>query len=210
MAAISTIVGIAGLAAAGVGAYRSYSAAGEYEEASERAMQVGQQGSQMVYEGTKQVEEARKEQDRLNFLRERRRIFREAQIARSQAVSRATFSNAQYGSALPGAYGQIAGREGQQLTALTENLNVGGRIYSGNALASEGRALESQGSMLQASARNSYQTATAEGQGLFSLGTSLVNNAPTIQNIGQSLFGSRDTYFSGGFMNTVSRSGFFG
>lgn len=218
MAAISTIIGVAGLAAAGYGQYRSYKQAKENEQRAEEgramtedAIAVGQQGAGLVSEGTKQVEAARRDQDRLNFLRERRRIFREAQIARSQALSRSVYSNAQYGSALPGAYGQIAGRESQQQTALRANYAIGERIFEGNALASEGRSIESRarGMMTQAGVVGA-PIADPLGPALTGFGTSLVNNAPTIQNVSQSLFGSSDTYFSGGFMNTVSRSGLFG
>jgi len=202
MAALTTIIGAAGLAVAGYGAVKQWDAV----ESQNEAIAVGRQGAQQVEQGTRQVEAARKEQDRLNFLRERNRIFRAAQNARSAALSRSVYSGAQYSSSLGGAYGQIAGEEGRQQVALSENLNIGGRIYAGNAIASEGRGLESQSRGMSASASGMNQL----GAGLFGLGTSLVNNAPTIQNIGQSAFGTRDTYFAGGYTNTVRTPGLFG
>jgi hypothetical protein len=152
-AVISAGAAVAGAATAAYGAVQNASAQKEMSQASQRA------------------EDARRKQAQLQAAREQRKIFRDAQAA--NAVGRANITNAgaQYGTALPGLYGQTAGALDQQSTDLAQNLEQGMNIFDANADYS----------------RASGRAATAAG--MTSLGKDIFTSAEKIGRVGETIFG---------------------
>src|SRR5688572_2163292 len=81
---------------------------------------------------SKRAEDARKKQAALQYAREQRKIFRDAQAANAVGLSNITNANAQYGSALPGLYGQTSGAMDQQSLDLARNAGIGNQIFTAN------------------------------------------------------------------------------
>jgi len=108
-----------GLAIAAVGTAVSAIGAAKTAGAEKKATQA-----------TIQAENAREQQTELDSQRATRESIREAQAARSMALSNATSEGASFSSALPGAYGQIASRAGQQQVGIGENLGLARTIFA--------------------------------------------------------------------------------
>lgn len=80
----------------------------------------------------KRAEAARKKQQDLIAQRQRRSAIRQSILARSQAEFNAANQGAQFGSALPGAFGQISGETGRQLGSINQNQTLGNEIFEAN------------------------------------------------------------------------------
>jgi len=172
MAAITTAI-LAATAVAGLG----LSAYGTVQSA--QAQSQSAQLSQQQIRLQRQAEAERKKAMELDAIRQRREIIRRSIAARSVATATATNQGAQYGSALPGAYGGISGQTGVKELALNQNLEIGQNIFGINNQISR---IGGQITGLQSSA--------ATYAGLSSFGFALAQNAGTIGNIG--------TYLAGG------------
>ena len=85
------------------------------------------------------AEEARKRQMELDAARRSKEVVRQQQRARSAAVTNATAQGAQFGSGLPGGYGQIGGQTGFNLLGIGQNLQIGRDIFAANADVSAAR-----------------------------------------------------------------------
>ena len=119
----------------------------------------------------------------LDAMRRRREMIRQAIAARSQALQIATHQGiSQDGSALPGAYGGIQGRTGVNLLGVSQNEEIGGRIFDNNAQISQINS--------RSAAAGTYANM---GAGLSSLGGGLVKAQGTIDRVG--------TYFSSFFQS---------
>lgn len=115
------------------------------------------------------AEKLREQQMNLDAQRQKRDIVRNSILANSQAVSTATNQGAASGSALPGAYGQISGRAGDQTLAVDQNQEIGRGIFAANRASYSGSLISDFGS------------------GLTSLGNMFLQDAGTINKVGQSL-----------------------
>jgi hypothetical protein len=159
---LQAAVAVAGLATSALGASKKRSAQQEIAQASRDA------------------ENARRAQMELESQRQRRDIIRKAQAAQAQALTSTTTqtgSAATAGSsALPGAQGQIANAESQQVGFLEANTLLGRDVFDANARKAEAEAR------------------AAEGAGLMGMGNALVSGAQSISQIGMSLFGNKDPY----------------
>lgn len=141
------------------------------------------------------------ETEKFNFMQvdARRRqleVFRNVQRAKSLALTNATSKGAQFGSGLQGGYGQIEGEAGTQLTAISQNLASGERMYNINTDISGQKGLLAQAGL---------QSST--GAGLSSLGGSIVNNLGTISRLTSGFGGSAPSGGGGGGRSTL---GFLG
>lgn len=133
----------------------------------------------MVAEQTaasKKAENARQQQMQLDAAHRRRQSIREALLARSMGLTVGTAQGAQAGSGVAAAGGQAIamGAENQQVTSATEVL--GSRVFAANR------------EYFEATQRG--QMRMAFGQGLSAIGGAVVNNAGTINQLGE-YFGSR-------------------
>lgn len=115
----------------------------------------------------KDAEAQRQKQMNLDAARQRRQMIRESLWARAQAISTATNQNAAYGSGIPGAYGQISGRTGNQLVASSQNQEIGNNIFAANRRAYDASIISDFGS------------------GLSSLGGMFMQDSGTISRVGR-------------------------
>lgn len=153
MAALTTIIAGIGLAVGAAGTVAQVSAANKQADAAERA------------------ERLREKQMNLEAMRSRRAAIRNSLRARSLALTSATAQGAQFGSGLPGGFGQIGQQTGENITGINQGQEIGAGIFDANADYASAGAL------------------AAFGSGLSSLGGSLISNAGTISRIG-TFFGS--------------------
>lgn len=164
MPAISTLIATAGLAIAGVGAYEGYEASKQNNQAQQAAIAAQEK-----------AEELRKQQMELDATRRTREIIRQSTAARSAALAITTAQGAAYegGSAVPGAYGSIAGRTGVNELGVSQNLEIGEGMFAAHMdqLGAYRRAADAQSQM-------------AMWAGIGSLGNSLISNSTTIGKIG--------------------------
>lgn len=124
-----------------------------------------------------QAENARERQMNLEADRSQRENFRKAQVARATALTNTTAQGASYGSALPGAEGQIAGREGMNALAIAQNRDIGADIFSANR------------DYAKASSQASTWGAVANA------GTSIIGLSQPIAQIGSTLIGGSSSFF---------------
>ncbi len=164
MAAISTLIAVAGLAVAGAGAVMSYSSAKQQASANQQAIAAQQE-----------TERQRQLQMNLDAARRKREVLRQSAAARSQALAVTTAQGAAGagGSSLAGAYGSIAGRTGVNWLGVDQNQQIGNAIFASHQA--------QLGAYSRAAAAGSGM---ALGAGLSSLGGALVNNAGTFGKVG--------------------------
>lgn len=268
MAAISTIIAGVGLGIGAVSAYNSYSSGREAARANERAAQgqaqiaaiqaagVDNLQGKLAVEKEQQLLQIRTQRDviaaqreaegirmrasELDATRRRREIIRSQLVARSNSLVAATASgaNSPGSTAFADASADISGRTGVNLLGVSQNLELGRRLFQVNRNISDiylnaqqeneglvgqsydwqSRALENQRTVYQLGGQvsDSYrQAASAQStasmwQGIGSLGGALVTNAQTIGRIG--------TYFTspspnpqtyGGFVNSIGSNGIY-
>lgn len=137
MAAFSTLIAAAGIAAGAAGT----------------ALQVA--GSRKAQKGAQRAEKLREAQMNLETTRSNRQIIRQANLARATALSNATSQGAQLGSGLAGGLSQISGQSGTSILANNQNQQLGvgmfdanRQISAGNSLAATGSGISSLGSGL--------------------------------------------------------------
>lgn len=157
---VGLAVGALAVSAAGVGV--SYAASKANQKAQETIVQ-----NQQV------AEDARQKQLNLDATRRKREIIRQSIAARSMALTQTTAQKAQYGSALPGAYGSISGRTGVNTLGVGQNQELGNTIFGANQGVLSGYR--------QAAAAGSLG---ALGGGMTSLGGAVLNNLGAITKIG--------------------------
>lgn len=117
----------------------------------------------------------RKEAATNDYLMSMRQNIRAAQVARATALSNATSSGAAYGSGLQGGYGQIAGQSAESETNLFGDYTAGQQIFD----------LDNKNSQLQTQYNRlggQIQLAQQQGSSLMKLGSTLIGNAPQINN----------------------------
>lgn len=148
------IIAAAGVGLAAAGTAKSVSAA-KGVAASQRDAIAAQ----------KRAENDRQQQMNLDASRRRREQIRQSIQARSIAEANAVSQGAESSSGLQGGIGQISGRLGTNLVGVNQNQELGNDIFKQN------RDVSAAG-MRQAS----YQSQAALGQGLSSLGGSLITN----------------------------------
>lgn len=146
-------------AALGLAAYGAYQ---QYEGA--EAQYAAQQ---RVTAAEMRNEEVRRKAMELEAKRRTMETIRNQQRARSIALSNANAQGAIMGSGLQGGYGQISGMTGDVLQGIFGNLALGNQTFANNQAISLGR--------LDMAAA---QTQMSQGQGLSSLGGSIINVLP--------------------------------
>lgn len=114
---------------------------------------------------SKEAEAQRKKAMELDARRRSMEILRNQQRARALALTNATGQGAAEGSGLQGGYGQIAGATNDNLLGISQNLQIGRNIFDANMRATEAGAW------------------MATGQGLSSLGSSLMQASGNLNNV---------------------------
>lgn len=149
-------------------------------------------GAQASSQAQQDLVNAQQEQDRirqqaaaLDAQRRQLQTVREAQVARSMALTSATAQGAQGGSGLQGGYGQIAGQLGVNTLGIQQNLQLGQDIFgieTSQVTPAKLRYAQAQGQI-------------STSQGLSSFGGSIMNSLPTIGKLSQG-FGNSNPYSS--------------
>lgn len=160
MGLITGLVAV-GVGLAGVGALTQV-------EAARRA----EQHQKAIIEAEMRAEERRRRAMELEARRRSLEILRVQQRARSTALAVATNQGMAYGSALPGAYGQISGQSGVNMLGVSQNLQLGQQMFDINAGISQNR-------IGMASAQSQMMT----GGALSSLGGTLISVMPQISRL---------------------------
>lgn len=152
---------IAGLAVSAAGALMQSSAADKAAEAQKQ-----------IYGEQQKQETVREQSAELDARRRRREIIRQGIIARSQALATGTSQGAQFGSAMPGAMGQITGQQNWSLQGVDQSLAFGKEIFASNRNILAHRKTEA------AAGAN-----MALGQGISSFGGKMSSSAVSFGNV---------------------------
>ncbi len=112
---------IIGLGISIVGTVMQVDAANKAAAAQERAL-----NAQM------KAEHAREQAMRLDAQRKKREQVRQGILARSQALATGTNQGAQFGSALPGVYGQIGGQQAFNMAGISGQEALGAEVFAAN------------------------------------------------------------------------------
>ncbi len=167
MAAFTTALAVAGIGLSAAGAYENYQGAKGQAAASKQMAELEMR-----------QEAVRKQAMELQAKRQSMEVVRNAQRARSLALTNATAQGANQGSGLVGGYGQISGQTGVNLLGISQNLSFGAQMFDLNAQISQQKmAYADAGSKM------------ALGSGLSSLGGTLLNNLRAINSLSKG-FGS--------------------
>lgn len=137
--------------------------------ASKQQAQLSSQNAQ--YE--MQIDQQRRQAMELDAQRKSIDVVRNAQRARSIALTDAASSGSQFGSGLQGGYGQIAGQSGFNLLGINQNRQIGESIFGYNQQIDLNKIrMASLGSQI------------ASGEGEMSLGKSLGSSIGPLSNLG--------------------------
>lgn len=168
MAAITSMI-MAGAAVAGA----ATSIAGSMKSSSAAGQQAGY--SMDIAAQEQKQDQLRAQAMEISASRQQTEILRNNQRARALALSNATNQGASYGSTsgLKGGMGQIEGQTNFNLTGLADNLTMGRQMFGLNANISQDRiGIAKAGGQL------------AQGQGLSSMGSSLMGAAGAAGRLG--------------------------
>lgn len=113
----------------------------------------------------KQVEQQRQQAMELDASRRKMEIIRNQQRARSMALTVSNSQGASQGSGLAGAYGQISGVTGTNLTGVNENLQIGRNVFGFNSQITDVRSQMAEN-----------ESQMAMWKGISGLGGSILNN----------------------------------
>lgn len=174
MATLSTIILAAGLGLSAAGAGISY-------VGQQRAQKATAEAANANLAQQREIERQRRRQMELEANRARRNTVRQAIAARSQAMALAANRGVGSGSSvLGGVEGSIAGREGNNVLAINQNAEIGGRIFDINSQYSGviGNAYRSAAS---------GNTMASLGSGFTSIGGAMMQNNVTLAKVGTSL-----------------------
>ncbi len=97
-----------------------------------QAQQKAAAAQQRALAQQQRAETIREQAMRLDAQRKKRDIIRQGIIARSQALSTAGQQGAQYGTALPGAYGQIQGQTAFNYGGVNASERLGSEMFATN------------------------------------------------------------------------------
>lgn len=161
---IDLIIAAAGVAASAIGLFGASEANEQQAEYQRQALALQKQ----------EQAERRKAMD-LDARRRRREIIRQGIAARSLALTTATAQGAQFGSALPGAYGGIEGRTGVNTLGVNQNQEIGGRIFD-----LKGQINDAYAGAALAGSR------AATGQAITQFGNTLLTNSQNLAKLGSS------------------------
>lgn len=151
-----SVVGAIGLAVSAAGTVIGYSA---------QQKMIAQQTA-----ASKKAENAREQQMQLDSANRRRQSVREAIVARSMGLAAGVNAGAQYGSGVAAATGQAIAQGAQNQQVTNSSQILGSRVFAANR------------EYFDATQRG--QAGMALGEGLSALGGAIVNNAGTINQLG--------------------------
>jgi len=164
---IPALIAIAGVGLTAAGAYNQYQGAKGASEAQQKQIALEQK-----------AEAQRRLAMEIKARRDQLEAVRQGQRARALGLVSATNQGAGQGSGLQGAYGQISGQVGTNILGITQPLEIGRNIFDINEQISQQKI-----AMAQAGTQSSF------GQGLSSLGSSLLANSNQISSAGTFLAG---------------------
>lgn len=147
---------------------------------------AGVAGSFLQYSASQKAERARERQMELESQRQKREIIRQAQVARAGATAAAYNQGAQNSSALAGGLSSVTGSAGRNTEAVSQDTELGHRVFAANREASFGGFLSNLGggiSSLGGAVASNAGTITrfAEGSGF----GSFFNSGPKRKNMSQ-------------------------
>jgi len=180
---VSILTGITSLVGLGTSLFGGASAASDAKQAASIQSNIA------GFEG--QLENQRHTAMELAANRQSVETLRINQRARSTAINNATNQNAQFGSGLQGGLAQVEDQGLFNLAGINQNLEIGEAMFGIN------KQITGQKQQLA-----QVQGKQATDQGLISLGGSITKAAPTIGNIGGSIYSgvSKNTGFGGPYV----------
>lgn len=131
-------------------------------------------GAVEASEASQDAEQARKKQMNLDAARRRREAVRQSIVAKGLAVNNAAASGASEGTALQGGLAQISGNAAESVSNTNQNVAIGNAIYDAN-----GR-------------RAGAEAIAGVGQGMQSVGNTVLANSKTIKKTAQGYSGLFD------------------
>ena len=123
-------------------------------------------GSFIQYSASQKAEKARKRQAELEAMRQRREQVRQAQVASAKATASAETQGALQSSALAGGIAQVQNQAARNINAITQDQQLGDKIFKANQQYAFGGLLGSLGG------------------GISSLGGAFSQNAGTLTRLG--------------------------
>lgn len=110
---------------------------------------IGAVGQMRQAKAAEKAEKAREKQMNLDVQRKRREALRQAAAARAVALNTASAQGAQFGSALPGAYGQIGGDTARNVVSLNQDQQLGKQVFAANRQYAQAGTLVALGQGIQ-------------------------------------------------------------
>lgn len=190
MAALSTALILGLTAAAGGLGLQAYGTSQSVSAAKQSA-----QYNQQIAASQQRQEALRQQQMELDARRRQRESIRQAQRARSIALAAANNQGAQFGSGLPGGFGQVSGEMNTQLLGVQQALQLGRENFG-----------ESQNISNARYGLAGTQSQAAFGAGLSSLGGALIQSMGQVERLSGG-FGPSTNQGSGASYNPYYGSG---
>lgn len=131
----------------------------------------GLAGTFIQYSGQKKAEEAQQRMADLEARRQTREQYRQAQIARAQALSAGVAGNAQTSSSVQGGMGSASSQAAYNVQGIQNSREIGRQISAGNQMANMGAMVSS-------------------------LGGAVVNMSGTLGRIGEYVAGQQDPWYN--------------
>lgn len=128
-------------------------------------------GTLMQYSGMKKAEEAQQRMADLEAKRQSREQYRQAQIARAQALSAGVSAGAQDSSSVRGGMGSATSQAAYNVQGIQNSREIGRQISAGNQMANMGGMISS-------------------------LGGAVVNMSGTLGRIGEYVAGQQDPWYN--------------
>jgi hypothetical protein len=135
-----------------------------------QAAQKAAAAQQKALAAQQRAEASREQAMRIDAQRKKRETIRQSIIQRSQALSAGTNQGAQYGTALPGAYGQIQGNAAAQYGTIGVQESIGAEIFAQNRQVLSARKEEAAAGAQAALGSGISSLGGAVGRGLGSIG----------------------------------------
>ena len=134
------------------------------------AAQKAAAAQQKALSAQQRAEASREQAMRLDATRKKREQVRQSIIQRSQALSTGTAQGAQYGTALPGAYGQIGATAASNFGSIGVQESIGAEIFSQNRQVFSARKEEAAAGAQSALGSGISSLGGAIGRGLGGIG----------------------------------------
>jgi hypothetical protein len=203
---ISLMMGVTSLIGVGTSLFGASKSSGAAGRAAEIAGQEAQVSGQIA-QSEMQINAQRRQQMVLDVGRQQLQTVRNAQLARSMAISASVNQGAQFGTGIAGGVSQIAAQGAQDTRNLSQNFEIGKNVFDLNDQIDKSKITLAKLGGDMASAQGDM----AQGQGIQQLGAGIMSAASPMSKF----FGSMPGMFGstggsgGGYANPTSIGGLY-